>query len=277
MTKRYIDNLLSLNWNNLTYHIVVVDNCSPNSSGGELFEYFENNKRVTVLLMKSNLGFSKGNNVGIKYLREKYNCEIVAVSNNDIYIKNKDFFSLLNRIYLEEKFAVLGPDVFSVDKKIHQSPIRMTPINKIQLEKLKKNMQKKLIWMKLLIFLDIYPIVKIVLNGFGIRGVKESHEFQKCRENAVIHGAFFVLTDIYFNKYPDGLYDKLFLYMEEDALALRCNKKSLKCLYYPDLKVEHYDGRSTRLLKGNRLKKNIFELENTIKSINILLGEDDLL
>ena len=40
------------------YHIVIVDNASPNGSGKELEEYYEHSEKVTVLLSEENLGFA---------------------------------------------------------------------------------------------------------------------------------------------------------------------------------------------------------------------------
>ena len=86
-----------------------------------------------------------------------------------------------------------------------------------------------------------------------------------------MQGAFFVLSKLYDEYYPDGLYDGTFLFMEEDILAFRCRKKGLKILYTPELKVIHLDGYSTLKQKKNRCNKYIFELKETRKSCIIML------
>lgn len=50
---------------NSEYHIYVVDNTSPNKSGGELAKTFSQKDKITVILSEENLGFAKGNNLGI--------------------------------------------------------------------------------------------------------------------------------------------------------------------------------------------------------------------
>ena len=84
--------------------------------------------------------------------------------------------------------------------------------------------------------------------------------------DVVIHGAFFVLTNTYLEKYPHGLFAGTFLYKEEDILAYLCAQAGLKIRYCPELKLLHYDGIATQKATSSRVNKYIFELEHTRKS-----------
>lgn len=54
------------------YQIIIVDNASPNKSGKQLMEKYEKDKDIDLLILENNLGFARGNNVGIAYARNKY-------------------------------------------------------------------------------------------------------------------------------------------------------------------------------------------------------------
>ena len=57
------------------YQIVVVDNASPNQSYSILEKRYKNDERVALIHNEYNLGFTRGNNVGIKYAIENYSVE----------------------------------------------------------------------------------------------------------------------------------------------------------------------------------------------------------
>ena len=51
--------------------IVIVDNGSGNESINYLKQKFDENFRVHIIGLEDNVGYAKGNNVGIKYLRKR--------------------------------------------------------------------------------------------------------------------------------------------------------------------------------------------------------------
>ena len=271
-TTKYIENLRQLNWEGLSYHFIVVDNASPDGSGRKLAERYNEDADVKVLLSDQNLGFAKGNNLGIVYAREQFAADFIAVSNNDIEICNKEFFQDLVQLHSQDPFAVCGPDIYSVGKQFHQSPIRSCLLTLREVEDSISDMTKKLRMVRLLNDLHLYELLRKVkhLMGRGSGGiVAEDHE--NVQYDVVIHGAFFVLTKEYTEQFPHGLYPETFMYREEDILAYLCAQKRLKIRFCPELQVLHYDGVSTLKATGNRAGKYIFELENTIQSSGKLI------
>lgn len=266
-TTKYIENLRQLNWCGLSYHFIIVDNNSPDGSGQKLKELYKDDSVVRVLLANENLGFAKGNNLGIVYAAEQFGSDFIAVSNNDIEICNKDFFQTLVQLHTEDQFAVCGPDIYSVGKQFHQSPIRSRLLTQEEVQASMASMAKKLKLVRLLKKLHIYELLRKLrhLMGKGTGGII-AEDYQKVQYDVVIHGAFFVLTKAYINQFPHGLYPETFMYQEEDILAYLCAQKHLKIRFCPELQVLHYDGISTLKATGNRADKYIFELENTIKS-----------
>lgn len=88
MTTDCVSNLLKIS-NKI--NILVVDNCSTDGSYDRLKLLFSrNDDQVEIIKCDTNSGYARGNNFGMKYIREKY-CEkkYVIVMNPDIIILNE--------------------------------------------------------------------------------------------------------------------------------------------------------------------------------------------
>lgn len=276
LTSNYMENIKSLNWGSLNYKIIIVDNCSPDGSGTQLNANFAKDKLVDVILSKENLGFAKGNNLGISYAYERYGCGLIAVSNNDIQIQDKDFFIKLWDVYNNSSAAVIGPDIFSLNKNIHQSPISQSIMDFANLKSLEQSIAKKLKFLHVIKKFHIYNLLSVAKRKIRGKVGNDSILYDEAQNNVVLHGAFFVLTNRYMEKHPKGLFPGTFLYMEEHILAYICIKDNLELLYDPNLKVFHLDGYTTLKQKSDKCSKFIFELNETLKSCNVfekLIGE----
>lgn len=102
-----LNSLLELNYPKNKYEIIVVDNNSKDSSREILKNFAKLYKAVTVIFLDKNLGFSKGNNIGIK----KAKGEFVCLFNNDC---------VADREWLKELVASATSDkeIFAVTPKI---------------------------------------------------------------------------------------------------------------------------------------------------------------
>jgi hypothetical protein len=74
------------------FKVIVVDNASTDSSVDMIETEFKN---INLLENKENLGFIKGNNVGIRYALKKYNPNYILLLNNDTEIIQKDWLKRL--------------------------------------------------------------------------------------------------------------------------------------------------------------------------------------
>lgn len=263
MTQTYISNLKEQNWSNISHHFLIVDNASPDGSGKQLKKIYQNDPDTVVLCAERNLGFSKGNNLGIQYAVSHFHSNLIIVSNNDIVIEDLSFMQKLVAIYLKKKPDVLGPDIYSTRKNIHQSPLRSSHLTREELQTKIQQIQRMLRKLKIIDRLKIYDLISKAKKLVG-KPFQDAPYFNVTQEGVVVHCAFFVLTEGYLQTYPDGLYPETFLYMEEDILNYRVQKSNLMALYEPSLSVIHLDGVSSlKRTKGNRCKKYIFELEQT--------------
>lgn len=64
--------------------VVIVDNGSRNESVAALRERFGEDERVHLVTSPDNLGFAKGNNLGIAYAREHFDPDFIVAANSDI-------------------------------------------------------------------------------------------------------------------------------------------------------------------------------------------------
>lgn len=96
-----------------SFHIVIVDNHSPDNSFELLSKEYEGTD-VSVLDTGSNKGYSSGNNYGIHYAIENFGIEYFAIANPDVFIPSvKVFEELINTIENDPKCAVIGASVIT--------------------------------------------------------------------------------------------------------------------------------------------------------------------
>ena len=100
-----------------TLQIIVVDNASPNNSFEHLkpLENFFSN--VTVIQTGANLGYAKGNNLGLKFLDEHIKPAFAAILNNDIILPNNCFEKLIEKYIILEKPAIIAPKQLDTNNK----------------------------------------------------------------------------------------------------------------------------------------------------------------
>ena len=79
--------------------IVLVDNGSGNGSEESLREEFAGEKRVHVIASEKNLGFARGNNLGIRYARSHFEPDFIVAANSDIIFEQEDYCEKLREIY----------------------------------------------------------------------------------------------------------------------------------------------------------------------------------
>ena len=273
MTKSYVENLKKLSSKKFEKHIIIVDNKSPDESGKLLLERFENDLEVKVLLLDENLGFAKGNNVGILFAREKYEADLIAVSNSDIEIPDIGFFDKVVDIYERDRFDIFGPDIFGVHYQFHQSPIRPNHMTLEQIDSRIKGLSETIRKVKIIKKSRLYNLLyyaRKIMSRFSLGKKGFQRNYSEYQIGAVLQGAFFVLAKSYLKAYPDGLYPGTFLYLEEDILNYRAKLKNLKVIYDPSVSVRHLEGMSSLSHTGDRCNKYIFELEQTRKSCFVM-------
>ena len=143
-----ITSLQNLNYPKDGYEIIVVDNNSRDKSPEILKTLSEKYSNIRLIPLDKNLGFSKGNNVGIKESKGEY----VALLNNDCVVSRDWLKSLVNTALSNQKvFAVaskilLYPKYLKFDLKINPA---IAPIYSWLLESTLYKLNSKKIYLNL--------------------------------------------------------------------------------------------------------------------------------
>lgn len=259
--------------------LIVVDNGSNDNSGEKLKDKYIGYNRVKVLLLPSNLGFSKGNNIGYDYARKNRKTDFIVVTNNDVVFYQKDFEDNIKRIYKETKFDVLGPDVYIPRHKDHQNPLFKSPID---IQQLKKEIEEYKFYQhnpdKFEIRLKLHAIKNMLCSKFKfvncvynkLRG-KDVLDYKKRYENVGLQGSCLIFSRHFIEQEEKAFDPEPFLYGEEIFLFYRCKNKNFKMVYDPQIAIRHEEAASfanANKDNGQRLK---FMLEHHVKAREMLL------
>ena len=242
------------------YKEIVVDNNSLKKSEIEEIKKFTKD----IVLLNENIGFAKANNEGAKYAIKKYNPNFLAIINNDVYITQKNFISIIKDNYEKYNFDILGP---WIDSPSGESCNPFPIIDKSLIEKqIKYN--KKLIKIYsssiLTLLLKKYICIKHLIKKPNV-----PRNGDKLEKNVGLHGCAIIFSKKYYEKYKDIFYNETFLFYEEEFLYNRVIKDKLISIYDPRLKVFHKEGTSVKTT-GNSRKSKLFREKEKLKSLELL-------
>lgn len=188
--------------------IIVVDNGSNDNS----VKLLSKEKNVKVIENKSNLGFSKANNIGLKHASN----EFVLFMNSDIELIDDSINSLLNYFTDKENIGIIGPKFLNPD---------LTPQA------------------------SVFP-KQSAINAFKEFYLNKKNSYSKYipkGDNPIkvwaISGGF-ILTRKSFFKSIGAWNEKYFFYFEDMDLCRKVNKTGKDVIYYPKCKIIHRHGAS---------------------------------
>ncbi len=232
---------------NIGFQIVVVDNGSMNESYKMLVQRYSRNCLVHVIRARKNYGFAKGNNIGIKYARDRFQSEFVLLINSDTILIDEQYISILVSKY-QKGVGVIGSEMVL------------------------RNGKKQKEYLQYISFPEtLIQYLEILNQLYGIQICPAFFEKKVSKKERVriLHGSAFMLTPDYFKMY-DGLYSKTFLYGEEELLYILCVRADLRQIYTLDTKIYHKEDQSSLYLFQNR---NTVKLKYVIKSYKYIVWE----
>ena len=244
-------------------NIYVVDNGSFNNSGKELLKKYRNFKNIKIILNDKNLGFAKGNNLGIARAI-KDGCDFVICSNNDIEVKITDkFLNKIIEVYeTDRNIAVVGPRILTKSGE-EQNPLL---VNRPKFNTLKARIIYTTKVGKILYYLKniyVFPFISKIKRKRNI--IKENLSSGYVY---ALHGSFLIFTPTFF-KHFQGFDEGTFLYGEEIILAEMLYRKNLKSYFLSDIEVLHKEDVSTdfflKTFNKNKLK---FIVKNNYRSFS---------
>lgn len=206
-----IKSLQSIDYPN--YKIVVVDNKSTNDSEKNIKKFIKNMENVKFIQTGKNLGFSGGNNVGIKWALEN-NADYICLLNNDTTVE-PDFLSVL--VKEMESNKEIG---ISAGKIMYYS-------------------KPNIIWSAG----GYIDEGKCLGYHYGIN-CNDSDEYNIKKEVTFLTGCLQLIRADLIKKV--GLYDEeYFLYMEDVDFCYRAKLEGSKIMYVPESKIYHKVSAST--------------------------------
>lgn len=190
------------------YEIIIVDNASKINEAKEIGRQYPN---ITCIRSEKNLGFSGGNNIGIRASKG----EFLFLINNDTIIEEDNLAKLLERLDDDDKIGALSP--------------------KIRFEAQPRNIQ----------YAGFTPLSRITLRNCCIGyGKKDDGSYDQPQPTSYLHGAAMLVKREIIEKVGE-MPDIYFLYYEEVDWSTQIIKKGYSLWYEPCFTVFHKESQST--------------------------------
>lgn len=188
--------------------IYVVDN----NSGDDLKK--ELDSQITFIQAGSNLGYTGGNNLGIK-AAIKNGCDLVFIINPDTQVDVDCIKSCVEVINSDQNIGIVGPKILFSDKKT--------------------------IWYAG----GIFDRDNVLGTHRGV-DQRDEGQFNKIEQTDFVSGAAMMVKREVFDDI--GLFDeRYFLYYEDSDFCLRAKEKGFKLVYNPQALVYHKNAQATGL------------------------------
>ena len=276
---------------------VVVDNGSPDGSGAELARKWKEDRGVLFIASPENLGFSAGNNLGWRLIRERFEPEFVVVLNNDVLLTDPLFEKHVRKIYEASPFAVLGPDVTSAADGRHLNPKRPRGRSLSECTALAHSLR----------FRRKYPLLAALGEkaGNGLHflrksagkckrsllekipgrmardrwkqsGQKGKKTYESACTGTVLNGSCLIFSADFLKRREKAFYPETFLYLEEDLLWHTCREEGLIMRYDPAVTALHLEDRATIASEPDgkkRAEKKASEMERACRVLFRYLRE----
>ncbi|OGK43195.1 hypothetical protein A3A46_03525 [Candidatus Roizmanbacteria bacterium RIFCSPLOWO2_01_FULL_37_13] len=234
ITKKCIASILkSLINTNISYEVIVIDNGSSDGSLEYLKKLYSNysntrlpslglglSGQVRIIGVKTNLGFGKGNNLGVKHSRGK----CILFLNSDVIVLNNAIEKLFAYFKKQKSFNFIGGKLLNKDLT-HQGSCGPT-------------------------FSLIVIFIALFLKGDFFKITRYSPN--KISKVDWISGACILCQKKDF-KSLGGFDEKIFMYLEETELFHRAVKSGFRVGFYPHAEFIHLGGINSQILKSKVL------------------------
>lgn len=225
-----IDSIKEQNYQD--YEVVVVDNFSNNSSYEILTKEYINDDNVHVIQAGANLGYAKGNNLGIKYCTDHLLVKNILILNNDTVMVTDDYLSKLNEMDYCENVGAVGTKIVGSDG-LDQNPIQVS----ISTRQILKSIFGSILGSLGLSFSPKSKKQKPIEQ-------KEINKSDLVGSHYILHGSAIFLTENYLTRFR-GFYPETFMYFEENILALIMEKLGLKMVYNDSVYIYHKEAQTS--------------------------------
>jgi GT2 family glycosyltransferase len=228
------------------YEVIVIDN---NSSDNTVERLNKNFSSICVISSPINLGFSKGNNIGIDKSTGKY----ILLLNSDTLLFKSSLDDLLNAA-IKNNYQITGPILLNADLTIQRSWFNFPSAIKIFLRLTN-------------LYLLFYKFSKSFFFTFFYLGRKPAFMVKEiledCRMDYLTFAAILINRDVIQNigKLDEGL----FFYQEDCEYGLRAKKNNYEFIYCVSSKIIHLGGSSSSKFSWLAFENDIMGLLHIYK------------
>jgi GT2 family glycosyltransferase len=226
---RSLENQYEKELNSKELEIIVVDN---NSSDGSA-DILKNDKTISLIQSKENLGFGKGCNLGAKSAQGKY----LLFLNSDTEASDKGFLRMTEFLDTNSKVGILGGKLENIDGSLQPSAGK---------------------------FYNLFNL-SIMILGLEKLGFLRSSP-SSIKKVDWVSGACMMINRDFFEKIS-GFDEKFFMYIEDMEICYRAQKLKYDTYFFPDMKLKHISlGSSNRAFAIINIYKGILYFYTKHKS-----------
>lgn len=212
------------------YAIAVVDNNSNPESVQQLKELAAEFPDIQLILNGDNVGYFRGLNIGIRYVREHHPAvEWMVVGNNDLEFPVDFAEKLSEHAPSLREHAVVSPDVVTVEGE-HQNPHVISGISPL------RELTYDLYYANYYLGLVILKLAKLMPS---LSERSDEEEWQTPRPIYQGHGSCYLLGPRFFEQF-DELWAPTFMMSEEYFLSKQLSDVGQRVYYEPAIQVVHH-------------------------------------
>ncbi len=237
LTKQTINSIIKMN-HPFDYELILIDNASSDDSIEKIqIEFVDiiSEGILKISINKSNLGFAKANNIGIRISIGEY----ILLLNSDTEIKEDCLEKCISKLEENSTIGALGCKVVLSDNKLDHACKRGFPTPKASLY----------------YFLKLHKKNPLKYGQYNASYLDEN----EVGEVDCLTGAFMLMPKIVLTS-VGGLDEDFFMYGEDIDLCYRIKEAGYKILYYPIAEIIHYKGGSSK----KRRTKVIYDFHNAM-------------
>lgn len=237
--KEFIQNLIQSIYkaaSSITYEIIIVDNASTDGSVEFLREKFP---EIKIIANKSNLGFSKANNQGLKIAKGEY----LILLNPDTLVREDTFTTMIDFFRNNPQAGLTGCKILNPDGTLQLACRRSFPGPWTS-------------FCKVTGLSSLFPNSRLFAR-YNLTYLDENQTY----EVDAISGSFMMFRREVYEKIG-GLDEQFFMYGEDLDFCYRVQKSGYKIYYVHTTQIIHYKGESTKRssLDENRIFYNAMHL-----------------
>lgn len=228
ITRNCLDSIYSAAAPKDGLQVVVVDNASKDGSVAMLRKYAKKQPNLVIIESKTNLGFAKGNNIGVDASDARH----ILFLNSDTVVKRFSLVKPLKYLKAHPKVGAVTIRLYLKDGSIDYDNHRGFPTPWTSISKFSG-------------LASLFPKSTFFNNyHLGFRNLDKIHQIP------LAAGSFLMMPTKLFRQI--GMWDeKYFFYGEDIDLCYRINQAGYKIIYYPKVSTIHLRGASSGLRKEN--------------------------